>query len=157
MPFGLTVARLERAELLLRRGRPGDREAAAAELAAALPYWRTAKATWYLGKLRRWARTRRLPFPEPAARSAAPREGERASVLSRREREVAALVAQGRTNAQIAERLTITERTAEGHVEHIRNKLGFHSRVQIGAWVAGALASTPLRARSSSCSRGPQR
>jgi DNA-binding CsgD family transcriptional regulator len=149
MPFGLTVARLERAELLLQRGWPGDREASAAELAAALPYWRTAKATWYLGKLRRWARARRVPFPDPAIPSAASRGKGAASVLSRREREVAALVAQGLTNTQIAERLTITERTAEGHVEHIRNKLGFHSRVQIGTWVAGALVSTPPRARFS--------
>jgi DNA-binding CsgD family transcriptional regulator len=62
------------------------------------------------------------------------------SVLSRREREVAQLVAHGLTNAEIADRLIITVRTAEGHVEHIRNKLGFHSRVQIGAWVAGSLA-----------------
>ena len=60
-----------------------------------------------------------------------------ASPLSRREREVAELVAEGMTNAEIADRLTITVRTAEGHVEHIRNKLGFHSRVQIGTWVAG--------------------
>ena len=142
-------AHLERVELLLQRGGAGDRDAAAAELAAALPYWRTAKAAWYLARLRRWARERRVPFPEPARPRGVPRRSDAASVLSRREREVAALVAQGLTNAQIAERLTITERTAEGHVEHIRNKLGFHSRVQIGVWVAEALASTPERARFS--------
>jgi non-specific serine/threonine protein kinase len=56
--------------------------------------------------------------------------------LSRREREVAALVADGLTNRQIGERLFIAERTAEGHVEQIRNKLGFTSRSQIAAWVA---------------------
>src|SRR2546423_11900210 len=55
--------------------------------------------------------------------------------LSRREREVADLVAQGLTNREIAERLVISERTAEGHVEQIRNKLGFHSRTQIAGWV----------------------
>jgi len=38
------------------------------------------------------------------------------------------------SNREIAARLFIAERTAEGHVEHIRNKLGFHSRVQIAAW-----------------------
>ena len=54
--------------------------------------------------------------------------------LSRRELEVAALVAEGMSNREIAARLFIAERTAEGHVEHIRNKLGFHSRVQIAAW-----------------------
>jgi predicted ATPase/DNA-binding CsgD family transcriptional regulator len=57
--------------------------------------------------------------------------------VSRREREVAQLVAGGLTNRQIAERLFIAERTAEGHVERIRNKLGFRSRSQIAAWVAG--------------------
>ncbi|TMD79620.1 MAG: hypothetical protein E6I74_14525, partial [Chloroflexi bacterium] len=56
--------------------------------------------------------------------------------LSRREREVAALVAQGLSNRDIAERLFISERTAEGHVEQIRNKLGFRSRAQVAAWVA---------------------
>jgi DNA-binding CsgD family transcriptional regulator/sugar lactone lactonase YvrE len=54
--------------------------------------------------------------------------------LSRREREVAELVAQGLTNREIAERLFISERTAEGHVQSIRNKLGFTSRTQIAAW-----------------------
>ncbi len=56
--------------------------------------------------------------------------------LSRRELNVAQLVAQGMTNREIADKLFIAERTAEGHVEHIRNKLGFHSRSQIASWVA---------------------
>lgn len=55
-------------------------------------------------------------------------------VLTPREREVAALVAQGLPNREIAERLVITERTAEGHVQSILNKLGFNSRVQVAAW-----------------------
>jgi predicted ATPase/DNA-binding CsgD family transcriptional regulator len=54
--------------------------------------------------------------------------------LSRREQEVAALVAAGMSNRQIAERLFIAERTAEYHVEQIRNKLGFRSRVQVAGW-----------------------
>ena len=56
--------------------------------------------------------------------------------LSRRELEVAQLVAEGLTNRQIAARLFIAERTAEGHVEQIRNKLGFSSRSQIAALMA---------------------
>lgn len=54
--------------------------------------------------------------------------------LSPREREVAVLVAQGRSNRDIAEILAIGERTVETHVGNILNKLGFNSRVQIAAW-----------------------
>jgi DNA-binding NarL/FixJ family response regulator len=56
--------------------------------------------------------------------------------LSPREREVAALVAGGLSNRQIAGRLLITERTAGAHVEHILGKLGFTSRTQIAIWAA---------------------
>ena len=54
--------------------------------------------------------------------------------LSPREREVAKLVAEGLSNREVGERLFIAERTAEGHLEQIRNKLGFHSRAQVAAW-----------------------
>jgi len=56
-------------------------------------------------------------------------------ILSRREREVAVLIAQGLSNREIAKRLFISERTADTHVQHILNKLGFSSRTQIAAWV----------------------
>src|SRR6266545_5468985 len=56
--------------------------------------------------------------------------------LTRREKEVAALVAVGLTNREIAERLVISERTAEGHVEQIRNKLGLRARAQVAVWAA---------------------
>ena len=55
--------------------------------------------------------------------------------LSRREKEVAALVAKGLTNREIAERLFISERTVDGHLEHIREKLDVKSRAQVAAWV----------------------
>jgi non-specific serine/threonine protein kinase len=55
--------------------------------------------------------------------------------LTRRQLQIARLVAHGHTNREIADRLFISERTAEGHVEQIRNKLGFSSRVQIAAWL----------------------
>jgi DNA-binding CsgD family transcriptional regulator len=57
------------------------------------------------------------------------------SPLTRRETEIAQLVAQGMSNKQIAVKLVIAQRTAEGHVEHILNKLGFNSRAQIAAQV----------------------
>ena len=54
--------------------------------------------------------------------------------LSPREHEVAALVAGGLTNVQIAERLIISKRTVETHVDHIKRKLRFNTRYQIIAW-----------------------
>jgi predicted ATPase/DNA-binding CsgD family transcriptional regulator len=64
--------------------------------------------------------------------------------LSRREQEVAKLVAEGMTNRQIAERLFIAERSAEGHVERIRNKLGVRSRAEVAVWaVTHRLADDP--------------
>jgi pimeloyl-ACP methyl ester carboxylesterase len=57
-------------------------------------------------------------------------------VLTARQYEVAALVSEGSTNREIATRLGIDERSAEGHVERIRLRLGFRSRAQIAAWFA---------------------
>ena len=57
------------------------------------------------------------------------------SPLTKREREVADLVAEGLSNPQIAARLVISVRTAQGHVENILRKLGFSSRSKIAAWV----------------------
>jgi pimeloyl-ACP methyl ester carboxylesterase len=56
------------------------------------------------------------------------------SGLTSRELEIAELVAEGLTNAEIADRLRISRRTADAHLEHIRVKLGFRSRAQIAAW-----------------------
>lgn len=58
--------------------------------------------------------------------------------LTRREREVANLVAEGMTNRQIAEQLYISERTAQTHVQHILTKLGFSGRAQIATWITAA-------------------
>jgi class 3 adenylate cyclase len=58
------------------------------------------------------------------------------SPLTRREREVAGLVAEGLTNREIAERMHISERTADTHVQHAIGKLGFRSRAQLAAWHA---------------------
>ena len=55
--------------------------------------------------------------------------------LTRRELEVARLVADGLTNHAIATRLSVAPRTAEAHVENIRRKLQVRSRAQIAAWI----------------------
>ncbi|MFF3439091.1 ATP-binding protein [Streptosporangium sp. NPDC002721] len=68
------------------------------------------------------------PRDEPSGEAEAP------SPLTRRETEIAKLVARGLSNKEIAASLTIAQRTAEGHVEHIMTKLGFHSRAQIAVW-----------------------
>ncbi|WP_336879578.1 protein kinase domain-containing protein [Rhodococcus globerulus] len=57
---------------------------------------------------------------------------------TKRELEVADLIADGLTNKEIAARLVISPRTAQGHVEHLLVKLGFTSRTQIAAWVVEA-------------------
>jgi DNA-binding CsgD family transcriptional regulator/tetratricopeptide (TPR) repeat protein len=54
--------------------------------------------------------------------------------LTEREREVAALIAQGKTNREIADSLVVGERTIETHVGNILSKLGFTSRAQVAAW-----------------------
>ncbi len=71
--------------------------------------------------------------PASAARRA---EAEQSGGLSRREVEVARLVAQGRSNREIAEGLIVGERTVETHVSNILAKLGLRSRREIAAWLA---------------------
>ncbi|MGY4920428.1 ATP-binding protein [Streptomyces sp. 900116325] len=56
--------------------------------------------------------------------------------LTRRELQIAKLLAEGLSNKEIAARLVISPRTVEGHVEHILTKLSFTSRAQIAGWIA---------------------
>jgi pimeloyl-ACP methyl ester carboxylesterase len=60
--------------------------------------------------------------------------------LTARQTEVAALVADGLTNREVARRLGITERSAESHLERIRLRLGFRSRAQVAAWYVARAA-----------------
>jgi predicted ATPase/DNA-binding SARP family transcriptional activator/DNA-binding CsgD family transcriptional regulator len=74
--------------------------------------------------------------PSTSPASVAPSTGdEPLGSLTRREREVAALVARGLTNRQVAQELSISRRTAANHVAKILNRLGLSSRTQIGALV----------------------
>ena len=67
-----------------------------------------------------------------------------ARTLTPRQTEVAALISEGCTNREIATRLGIDERSAEGHVERIRLRLGFQTRAQIAAWYVSR-RSAPAR------------
>jgi DNA-binding CsgD family transcriptional regulator len=63
--------------------------------------------------------------------------GSAARQLTRREKEIAALVAAGLGNREIAARLFLSKRTVDSHMEHIFTKLGFSSRTQLASWVLG--------------------
>lgn len=119
-----------RSEVRLERDQPGDRHTAQGLLDDEVAHWTKAGATWYLGRLTAWARDRGLSVAGASTRHQPGGRG----VLTAREREVATLVADGLSNKDIASRLGVSERTAEGHVERIRAKLGFGSRAQIAAW-----------------------
>ena len=56
------------------------------------------------------------------------------SRLTRRQQEVAACIAQGLSNEQIAERLVLASGTAANHVEHILRRLGLRSRTEVAVW-----------------------
>jgi non-specific serine/threonine protein kinase len=79
--------------------------------------------SWDAGSAAAVAEPDRTPAPNQPSR------------LTRREAEVAGLVAQGLTNKEIATRLVLSQRTVEAHVEHALVKLGFRSRGQLAAWV----------------------
>ncbi|MFF5768396.1 LuxR C-terminal-related transcriptional regulator [Streptomyces tanashiensis] len=72
---------------------------------------------------------------DTSARTGSPGSGK--ELLSRREWDVARQVFRGLSNKEIAAALGISPRTAEGHVQKILAKLGFHSRTEIATWMAG--------------------
>ncbi|MBI5302769.1 MAG: tetratricopeptide repeat protein [Chloroflexi bacterium] len=76
--------------------------------------------------------------PDAPASALSPRQAakEKFGGLTVREREVAALIAQGKSNREMAETFVLSERTIEGYVGNILNKLGFSARTQIAAWAA---------------------
>jgi DNA-binding CsgD family transcriptional regulator len=121
MPPAVAQATHQLARVLARRTRPGDRDEAAALATVA------ATLADRLGM---------RPLQRQAQDLAESLTGHRTDRLTRREREVAALVAQGLSNRQIAAASHISERTVESHVQHILDKFGFTNRTQIAARVA---------------------
>jgi non-specific serine/threonine protein kinase len=97
-----------------------------------------ADAAWRRGgqlgpdEVLRLASGEREKAPQPKVTQRQPQS----HLLTRREREVADLIAQGLSNRDIGARLFIGHRTVETHVENVLNKLGVDSRAEIAAWIA---------------------
>jgi non-specific serine/threonine protein kinase len=118
----------------------------------------TAEARVRLGEAtfaRIWEAARDTPLEDLLAEATAPAPGETgggsapagdgpAGPLTAREQEVAALIARGMTNKEIAAELVIAPGTVRIHVERILGKLDFRSRAQVAAWaVERGLGSRP--------------
>jgi predicted ATPase/DNA-binding CsgD family transcriptional regulator len=70
----------------------------------------------------------------PAGRGAAGSAGAGGNPLTKRELEIAGLVSEGLGNREIAERLVLSKRTVDAHIEHIFTKLGYSARAQVAVW-----------------------
>ena len=123
-PFRVALARWHEAEAAEATG---DRDTAVAALRAAHDIASELRAKPLLGHLETMARRLRVRLGGAATASAAP---ERAYGLTKRELEVLAEVAAGRTNREIAENLFISESTAGVHVSNILGKLGVSTRTE---------------------------
>jgi class 3 adenylate cyclase/DNA-binding CsgD family transcriptional regulator len=123
LPFEAAVSRLH----------AGTKES----VSQALAVFETLGAARYADKARRALRA--LGVRIPSARSGRGADGP----LSRREMEVALLVAEGLTNSEIAERLVLSVRTIESHLDHVYSRLGMSSRAALARWVTEGRAATP--------------
>jgi DNA-binding CsgD family transcriptional regulator len=122
----------EHARVLARRGASGDRE----------------RATGLCDRAVFTARRLRMDRILAGAASLADElSGVRAGAasLTGREREIAALVAEGLPNRQIAERLVVSERTVETHVRAALAKIGAANRTQLAAWATRSGIRSPQR------------
>jgi DNA-binding CsgD family transcriptional regulator/tetratricopeptide (TPR) repeat protein len=123
----LSLPAVRRAALLSRVARA---RAAAGDRAGALEAARSSRAV-----LDRWPGWRREEVDELIRRLDGARVGDDGPAgLSPREREVAVLVAEGLSNAELARRLYISPKTAAVHVSNILGKLGMSSRAEVAAW-----------------------
>jgi DNA-binding CsgD family transcriptional regulator len=125
--YALAACELGAARCLLVLGRPGEAGAHTAQAISLLERWPG------------WRRDEALALAERAQRAVAA-AGEAASgsaaagPLTPREQEVAALVAAGLTNGEVAKRLYISTKTASVHVSNILGKLGLTNRAELAAW-----------------------
>jgi DNA-binding CsgD family transcriptional regulator len=113
----VATAQLELARTLLKRRRPGDSDEASALATSVV------------------AQAEQLGM-RPLLQQARALSGDTGGPLSKREQEIATLVAQGLTNKQIAASTHISVRTVETHVQHILAKLALATRTQIATWMS---------------------
>lgn len=141
-PLPRELVRRRLIEAHLKRGGRADSVAAMTALREITRMWRSAGAAHRLAWLAGWAagHAPSLPVAPDTGQVIAPLH------LSRREQEVAELIAEGLSNRAIADRFGLSERTVEAHVEHMLKKLGFRSRAKVAAWVTGD-ANHPGRGR----------
>jgi non-specific serine/threonine protein kinase len=100
-------------------------------------------AHWAEGKAMRLEEIIDLALAEPETDSTRA-EREKLGGLTAREREVAGLIAQGKSNREIAEAMTVGVKTVETYVTRILNKLNFDSRVQIATWAVEKRLTKPV-------------
>ena len=91
---------------------------------------------------------------KPPSRPAMTVEPEPRAPLTRRELEIARLIAEDLSNREIAARLFLSQRTVETHVTNMLNKLGLSSRLHLIRWLADRREGQPDTAKSS---RAPAR
>jgi len=111
-----------------------SKQSAAEELVAAVHavalgnvYLQPALARWLLDDYRRLL----LQMPAEPKKSGRAADGKDLAVLSKRERQVLEMVADGYTNTQIGEKLNISPKTVARHRERIMNKLNLHSSTEL--------------------------
>jgi class 3 adenylate cyclase/DNA-binding CsgD family transcriptional regulator/tetratricopeptide (TPR) repeat protein len=103
----------------------------------ALATFETLGAARYADRARRAIRNLGVRVPSPRSGRGTDQR------LSRRELEVAGLVAEGLSNAEIAQRLVLSVRTVESHLDHIYGRLGISSRAALAAWVTAGDQQAP--------------
>jgi DNA-binding NarL/FixJ family response regulator len=155
MPFAAAQARARAAEAILLARGPRDeaarllREAhVAASALGAVPLQTAIEAVASRSRiqLEAPASAAASPATEPAAATPAAADPAKILGLSAREWEVLELVADGRSNAEIAETLFISPKTASVHVTHILDKLGVSNRVEAATIAVRVTAgSDPVR------------
>jgi DNA-binding CsgD family transcriptional regulator len=147
-PYPAAIMRFRAAECHIA---VGDRDAAAAQVERAHAVAVELGAGWLRGETESLAARARLALADGAAPEAAgaePAEAEDPFGLTPRERQVLALVAEGRTNREIGDTLFMAEKTASVHVSRILSKLDVRSRTEAAAvahrlGLDGGLATTP--------------